>query len=99
MTGKIESNATGGGYVFRGGACERNDGVLSYCDDRPGDPQGTPGFQREPGHYPLAQNLPDLCVDDNLEFFSASCDMEGPAGLTQAPHNYVFNCVFSKPAS
>ena len=98
VTSKIEPNLNGGGYVFRNSSCERKDGEMSVCDDRPGDPQGSPGFQREPGHYPLARYLPALCVDDGLEFFSASCDRQGPAGLNQAPHNYVFNCVFADSA-
>jgi len=94
VLGKIEPNPVGAGYVFRNDGCERTDGLLSYCDDRPGDPPGSGGNRREPGHYPLARALPDLCVSDGLEYFSAACDWYGPAGIPQARHNYYFNCVF-----
>ena len=96
MVSKIEPTPPGAGYVFRNDACQREDGTMSYCDDRPGDPAGSPGFKREPGHYPLAEYLPDLCVAGDLEFFSASCSAQGPSGIDQAPHNYVFNCVFTE---
>jgi hypothetical protein len=94
VLGKIEPNPEGAGFVFRSGACQREDGSLSSCDDRPGDPPGSGGHRREPGHYPLARTLPDLCIAEGLEFFSASCGWYGPAEIEQAPHNYYFNCVF-----
>ena len=96
VLGKIEANPIGAGFVFRSDGCERRDGVLSYCDDRPGDPPHSGGTRREPGHYPLARSLPDLCVAEGLEYFSATCDWLGPAGIRQAPHNYYFNCVFAE---
>jgi len=95
MVSKIEPHPEGAGFVFRDDGCERNDSSMSYCDDRPGDPAGSPGFKREPGHYPLAEYLPDLCVGEDLEYFSFSCGKQGPAGIDQAPHNYVFNCIFT----
>ena len=95
VAGKIEPNPLGAGYVFRSDGCQRQDGELSYCDDRPGDPSGSAGSRREPGHYPLADYLPDLCVAEDLEYFSASCEWVGPAGIEQTSHNYVFNCVFT----
>ncbi len=95
---KVEPNPAGPGYVFRTDGCQRWDGVMSYCDDRPGDPAGGSGDQREPGHYPLAWSLPELCVAGGLEAVSAECGWTGPAGLEQAPHNYVYNCVFADDA-
>lgn len=95
VVGKIEPNPEGAGFVFRSDGCQRRDGTLSYCDDRPGDPEGSCGVQREPGHYPLADSLPSLGVGEGLEYFSAPCGWVGPAGIVQAPHNYVFNCVFA----
>jgi len=92
---KIEPNPEGPAYVFRPDGCEREDGELSYCDDRPGDPAGTGGDWREPGHYPLQQSLADLCIDQGLEYFGPPCGHIGPAGIVQADHNYYFNCVFS----
>lgn len=94
MVQKIEPNPLGPGYVFRSDACERRDGVLSFCDDRPGDPEHSPGDQREPAHYPLDRIMPDFCVTDHLEFFGPSCRLVGPAGIAQKPFNYYFNCVF-----
>lgn len=94
MAKKIEPNPVGPGFVFRPDACERRDGVLSFCDDRPGDPEGSPGHQREPGHYPLDRIMPDFCVTDHLEYFGPSCDFVGPAGIAQKTFNYYFNCVF-----
>ena len=94
MTLKIEVNPVGAGYVFRSGACERRDGVLSFCDDRPGDPERSPGHQREPGHFPLDHIMPQLCVTDNVESFGPSCEFVGPAGIEQQSFNYYFNCVF-----
>ena len=91
---KIEPNPHGPGYVFRSDACQRRDGVVSYCDDRPDDPPGDYGDQREPGHYPLERILPDLCITEHLEAFDPECDWVGPAGTVQAEHNYFFNCVF-----
>lgn len=96
VLGKIEPNPEGAGYVFRSDGCQRSDGELSYCDDRPGDPPGTAGAWREPGHYPLAESLPELCVDEGLEMFSASCEWVGPAGIEQTTYNWVFNCVFTE---
>jgi hypothetical protein len=93
---KIGPNPTGPGYVFRTNACLRRDGVVSYCDDRPDDPPGSYGAQREPGHYPLERVLPTLCITDHLEFFDPECDWVGPAGLVQAEHNYYFNCVYAQ---
>jgi len=98
VLGKTEPNPEGAGWVFRTDGCQRSDGVLSHCDDRPGDPSGTGGHQREPGHYPLARSLPDLCVSEGLERFSAQCDWYGPAGIQQKPHNYAFNCVLTGDA-
>ena len=98
VAGKIEPNQLGAGYVFRSDGCLRRDGVLSFCDDRPDDPEGSSGNQREPGHYPLADYLPDLDVVEYLEYFSAPCEWEGPAGIEQTPHNYVFNCIFKGEA-
>ena len=94
MAKKIEPNPVGPGFVFRPDACERRDGVLSFCDDRPGDPEGSPGHQREPGHYPLDRIMPDFCVTGHLEYFGPSCDVVGPAGIAQKTFNYYFNCVF-----
>jgi hypothetical protein len=95
VTSKIEPNRNGAGYVFRSGACLRSDGVMSHCDDRPADPPGSGGAQREPGHYPLQQSLPELCVSEHLEYFGPPCDRFGPAGIEQVDHNYYFNCVFA----
>ena len=89
---KIEPNSAGGGYVFRSDACERHDGEISFCDDRPGD--GTPGDQREPAHYPLDQIMPNLCVTDYVEYFGPACEPTGPAGTTQTSFNHYFNCAF-----
>jgi len=94
LTLKIEPNPVGSGYVFRTDACERNDGEISFCDDRRGDPEGSPGDQREPGHYPLDRIMPAFCVTDHLEYFGPSCDFVGPAGIAQREFNYYFNCVF-----
>jgi len=96
LLGKIEPNPEGAGYVFRSDGCQRSDGQLSYCDDRPGDPPGTAGAWREPGHYPLAASLPELCVAEGIEMFSASCEWVGPAGIEQTPYSWVFNCVFTE---
>ncbi len=99
VTSKIEPNPDGAGYTFRRDGCARDDGVLSYCDDRPGDPAGTGGDWREPAHYPLQEMLPDLCVDPHLEYFGPPCGHVGPAGLVQADHNYYYNCVFAGDGS
>ena len=95
VASKIEANPDGAGFVFRSDGCQRRDGVFSYCDDRPNDPVGSCGYHREPGHYPLADHLPSLGVGEYLEYFSAPCGWVGPAGIVQATHNYVFNCVFA----
>jgi hypothetical protein len=91
---KIEPNPGGGGYVFRSDGCERRDGVMSFCDDRPGDPGNSPGDQREPGHYPLDRIMPEFCITRGVEAFGPGCDLVGPAGTRQKEHNYYFNCVF-----
>lgn len=94
LTLKIEPNPSGPGYVFRSDGCERRDGLLSFCDDRPGDPEGSYGDQREPAHYALDMIMPQLCVVDHVEVFGPSCDVVGPGGTRQKPFNYFFNCVF-----
>jgi hypothetical protein len=94
MVEKIEPNPAGGGYRFRTHACERSDGVLSFCDDRRDDPIGSPGHQREPAHYPLDQIMPQLGVSDRVGYFGPSCEVVGPAGSRQKMFNYYFNCAF-----